>query len=420
MISLSDLQQPEYRMTINIVDAMNSDIIETIHKNFPKAVAQVKTFAKRFEGANRTATARNIWNFLKTHKTYQKDANGMQLVRMPSRFLRIRKGGDCKSYALTATALMAANGIPVAFRYAGYLKGKETPSHVYAVGSDESGNEIIVDGCFTKFNQEKTPVFKKDYKMTVATLSDDLTSAPTLAQRVRALKESNPNQYSKACAIWNRIKDLKAGSDYRKKGIAAIKQIVDGVSVSGIGNKQKRDEHRAKQGASNAKKFAAAPGRFAVLELARFNVRGYATKLSKISKDKLTEGWKKLGGNPDKLFEAIAKGKDKKPLLGESKKNKGVGILPAAIPPILVAAGPVIVALGKLLPKNADGSPSNFSEIIDAVTGAGGDTTTDLTSSDIDITDKGNGADHGFSLSSPLVLGGIAIAAFLLIKSFKK
>lgn len=424
MISLADLQQPEYRMTINTVDAMNDDIIQTIHKNFPLAVQQVKTFAKRFEGSSRTDTARNIWNFLKNHKTYQKDQNHLQLVRLPSRFLRVRKGGDCKSYALTAAALMAANGIPVSFRYAGYVKGKQTPSHVYTVGRDESDNEIIVDGCFTKFNQEKTPVFKKDYKMTVATLSDDLTNAPTLAQRVRALKVSNPTQYSKACAIWNRIKDLRAGNDYRRKGIEAIKQIVDGVSVSGINDRAKRqarrEERKASGKTSGVKKVALAPGRAAFLELVSLNVRGIAHRLSKQSKEKVSAFWKKLGGNPDKLLATIAKGAAKKPLLGESKKSKALGVVPPVVAAILAAAGPVLVAVSKILPKGPDGENSDFAEVLQEAAGAGGDTSFDPTSSDIDITDKGTGVDHGFSLSSPLVLGGLAIAAFFLIKSSKK
>lgn len=423
MIDFSDLAEPIYKTTINSTDAMNGDIISAIHKNFPLAVKQVQNLAPKFKGANRTETARNIWNMLKTFKIYKRDANNFQLIRLPARFLRIRKGGDCKSYSLTAAALMAANGIPVKFRYAGYTTNGKQPTHVYTIGTDEKGNEIIVDGCYTEFNKQKAPSFFKDYKMTVATLAG-IFEGTTLKEKVKALKQTNPGIYQRVITIWNGVKYLDQSNPTRKAGVKAIRAMVEGVNVSGIGDRAARQARRAERKASGkastGKKVALSPGRAAFLELVKLNGRGIARKLSKISKESLAAKWKKLGGNPDKLFKAIETGKAKKPLLGESKKNKSLGYVTPigviTIAAILVAAAPVLLAVSQLLPKGQDESGLSTSDILNEAKEEGGQMF-DASSDEYDITDKGTGADHsGFSLSVPVMLGAAAVAIFLIMK----
>lgn len=424
MIDFSDLAEPIYKTSINSTNAMNGDIISAIHKNFPLAVKQVEKLAPKFKGNNRTETARNIWEMLKTYKVYKRDPNSLQLIRLPARFLRIRKGGDCKSYSLTAAALMAANGIPVSFRYAGYTPNGKQPTHVYTIGTDEEGNEIIVDGCFTEFNKQKAPSFFKDYKMTVATLAG-IFEGSTLKEKVQALKQTNPGVYQRVLTIWNGIKSLQQSNPTRKAGIKAIRAMVEGINVSGIGDRASRQARRAERKASGkastGKKVALAPGRAAFLELIKLNGRGIARKLSKVSKEALTAKWKKLGGNPDKLFKEIETGKTKKPLLGESKKNKALGYVspigePSTIAAILVAAAPVLLAVSQLLPKGQDESGLSTSDILNEAKDEGGQMF-DASSDEYDITDKGTGADHsGLSLSMPVMLGAAAIAVFLIMK----
>lgn len=166
----NDIAQPDYKNKVEIIGATNEDIRNVIHKNFPKAVAQTKQFAKQFKGSDNKETAYNIWKFLRQHIFYQKDDENFQLVRLPSRFIAEKKG-DCKSYSLCAAALLANNNLPVNFIYASYNRFNRTPSHVYVSTTDNNGNKIIVDGVWKFFNSEKKPQYKIIEPMEVQTLS---------------------------------------------------------------------------------------------------------------------------------------------------------------------------------------------------------------------------------------------------------
>ena len=101
------------------------------------------------------------------------------------------------------------------------------------------------------------------------------------------------------------------------------------------------------------------------LSLVALNVRGLATRMSKLSDDEIKKLWvNKFGGKFDVLKNAIAKGKKKKPLFGASKKvraikgigyvvndDEGIGLTGAEIAAIVGAAAPILVAVVALLKK---------------------------------------------------------------------
>lgn len=108
--------------------------------------------------------------------------------------------------------------------------------------------------------------------------------------------------------------------------------------------------------------------RKAFLSLVALNVRGLATRMSKLSDDEIKKLWvNKFGGKFDVLKNQIAKGKKKKPLFGASKKVraiKGIGyvvdendtvngepVTAATVVSIIAAASPIIVAVVALLKK---------------------------------------------------------------------
>lgn len=124
----------------------------------------------------------------------------------------------------------------------------------------------------------------------------------------------------------------------------------------------------------SGKKILLAPVRGAFLSLIGLNVRGLAKKLSvAIKKDEATTKafWEKLGGKFDRLKSRVEKSKDKKPLFGQSKKNKALkgidgryysdsedsyigaaGVDDAAILTFLAAATPALIAAKALFKKN--------------------------------------------------------------------
>jgi hypothetical protein len=148
-----------------------------------------------------------------------------------------------------------------------------------------------------------------------------------------------------------------------------------------IGKKKGRVKAFFKKAGGVAKKVSLAPVRNAFLALVRLNARGLAKKLNiALQKDSSTtkQFWEKLGGNFNALQNAINAGKSKKPLAGESKKNRalrGVGfyyadteeayigeydldgnrigaVETAAVLAFLTAAAPALIAVSRLFKKN--------------------------------------------------------------------
>lgn len=261
-MNTSTLPKPNYERRLETSDALNSDIITAIEKNYKIGLEQTKEFARQFDADSRRESAKKIWDFLKYHITYVKDDESGQMIKLPSRFISDGTG-DCKSYSLTAASLLGNLGIPVSFRYASY-KNSQTPTHVYTVAKDEDGNNIIVDGVWKSFDSEKAPVYKFDHPMNVYTLSgtDDIGRA--------------------------KRKKKKRGGFFRKLG-------------------------------KGLKKIGLAIPRRAFRTLVALNVRGMATKMARAIKknpNPLKNTWEKVGGKFSELQKSINRGAKRKRILG--------------------------------------------------------------------------------------------------------
>lgn len=214
-MSLSDLMPPvEGRRTVNHHFALNHNIIDTLHKNYWIALKQTEKIAPKFKGHDAEDTARNIWKFLKEQIRYVKDDSESQDIRLPNRF--VADGyGDCKSYSLFAASILGNLGLPVIFRYASY-RDNPTPTHVYVYTFDNEGNQIIIDGVYSRFNSQKPFKFKKDYKMRVSTLSglgDDSGRirqdyASKLLARYLRFTARNPKAIYRAALLRNKLIQL--------------------------------------------------------------------------------------------------------------------------------------------------------------------------------------------------------------------
>jgi len=167
---MEGLANPNYKNVIVTKNGYNNDIIRTLNSQFPEAVNQVKNV--RVSGADEMQKGRAIFNYLKYSVNYRKDEPGKQVIQLPARMIKDTKKGDCKSKALAAAALMQNNGFKnVALRYASYDVNDKTPTHVYAVGYDSKGNEIIIDPVWKAFNTQAPYKFKKDYPMEISVIS---------------------------------------------------------------------------------------------------------------------------------------------------------------------------------------------------------------------------------------------------------
>jgi hypothetical protein len=327
------IPDPDYRIVIDNSNANNSDIVKSVEKNFSKAVSQTKDFAKLFQSPTAKETAHKVWKFLKDQINYQKDSEKKQIIQLPS-YLIYSKNGDCKSYSLLAASTLYNAKLPVAFRYASYNRFNKVPSHVYVVTYDEKGNEIIVDGVWTKFNDQKPPTYQYTHPMEVISMS---------------------------------------GSD----------------EVSGIGRRKRRGGFL-----SFAKKLALAPNRRAFRTLVAINLFGLARKLQRIRMKNpkgLEKFWvRTLGGKYSELLKSIKKGynhwakRHKKQRINgieycvagsgyyqeqrEIVSPSGLGAAPA-LAAVISAAAPVITAIASLAKKSGANKPEPgeppFTEVVE-------------------------------------------------------
>ena len=338
------IARPDYKEHIEVQDAINSDIRDILQKNFKRNVKEVQPFAKYFKGATEYETARNIWTFLKKGIRYKKDAAGFQDIRLGRRFFT-DKTGDCKSYALNAISLFRAiyPGSEVAFKFTTYVPGKRIPSHVYAVVKDSSGREIIVDGCWTKFDNEKNYTFSLPINfMTVRTLSDDISGDSKFAILYDRLPRAKQIELKSAIARRAKFNSLrmlqqsgKVSTEKALHGISEIESELDGIGKLTKEQRKERRKKRMKKFKEGLKKFGRglnfinlAPVRGAFLAVLAMNLNGLASNI-KIAKDmkdqkgwkKIIEFWKNTGGIPKVFIKAMNAGTKHKPLW-MSKKSK--------------------------------------------------------------------------------------------------
>lgn len=381
---------PDFKNKIVYNDGLNSDIIKTINSTFSRTVNEAKPFADSFAGSTRTDTARNIWNFLRNKIKYQKDPEGKQLIRMPRRFV-YDGTGDCKSFSAFTAGILGALNMPVTYRYASYDKNDRTPSHIYVVTKDEQGRDIIIDGVYTRFNEEAPYTFKTDNKMQIAVLSGTPTARPaqkiTLPQLLEKVKpggfyfyviknQIQKNQGSaqgirynsrqleqykkrlikhisnlgaKRGAIYqilqSELSDVERGQFHgvippisQHREIQGLQDEIGKLSFRKLGKAFKNLSTEAKKAAKKVslknifkgvKMIGLAPMRKAILLMVNLNLLGLASRMAKLPPSELRSFWEKRGGKFSVLQSAVNRGRGKRPVfIGRHVKAvRGIGFV---------------------------------------------------------------------------------------------
>jgi len=359
----------ESRKEVYSRDSDNADLRKSLEKDFHRAVAQTKNIAHRFKGANAERTAQNVHKFLRENFVYLKDSPEVQTLKLPSVFIR-HQFGDCKSYSLFASAILANLGYPVAFRYASY-SSTPIPSHVYVVIPGDT--EIIIDGTSPVFNDEKTPTYsitKNLTDMKVVSLSDEVLAndaAISFREKLQGMtpqarrklmnsfSPANQQKILRSLRSINKIEQLneirKTSSQGKRTAISLINNSNQwqtwgevqfrwnnpySVGSWATGNDYFLNQHIAEENLAGnrsvnnqvlAGKFGRrflsifnkinpviAIGRGAFMAIVALNLFKLGVKMQKIidggKSDRLKEVWGKMGGKWDRLTKAIAKGSD--------------------------------------------------------------------------------------------------------------
>lgn len=333
--------------------AINKDIRQAMETEFPKAVAQFKNIGAILKGKDEKETAKLIWLFLKHHCQYRRDPTSNQIIRLPSYFLNHKPHqGDCKTFSTFARSAYASiyPELETAYKFTGYASPAYNPSHVYVVVKDKAGNEIIIDGCYNKFNAEKnfTLALPKKFKaMRITSLSGTTEPAQILEGINSHSTRERRERIKKLCRLRNQMNLARAEFDGGHITPVQFKQRIAAVEneISGIGRMSKADRKKKRKAFNEKvkkgwKKFGKglafglalvnlAPVRGAFLSLVALNLNGLASNMQLLYKDKkdqtgwnnIKKFWKKVGGFDKILTKAMLAGTSHKPLW-LSKKSK--------------------------------------------------------------------------------------------------
>ena len=393
------LQAPDFKIHINKKNAVNKDIRETLYKDLPIAIEQARPLVKIFKGKNELETANKIWLYLRNNIKYKKDDDGFQDIRLPRRFHH-DKTGDCKSYSINAMAIYKAiyPHLPVSPKFTSYDIGATEPTHVYAAVKDSAGRIILIDGCYNHFNSEKefTLALPLKWDMQVRTLSNNTsTDTPAFHAWYDNLPPAARREVKQAMQRKLQMEQIKAGLVPLENCMSICNKIESEIGATKAEKKARRAKRRKKAGLFFKKLghgvafITLAPVRGALAALIALNLNGLASNLRLVEQakdqshfNKLLKFWDSVGGIKKAFLKAIALGTKHKALwMGKKAHQKflarakeqglkptdakwlrginggeSIGLLPAAIPPLIAMGSGLLAAVLPILKKALDGT----------------------------------------------------------------
>jgi len=321
-----------------IANQSTNDIINQVLSQHSLNVVEAKKICDLFDAGNLYETCKNIWNFLKYQVPYKVEPSDRQTTKTLSRMLfdaMNGKGNDCKHYAgFTGAVLQACGYTNWSYRFAGYSKYINVPTHVYCYAKDDDGI-IYIDAVINGFDLEKPFVLKVDKKINNKNMS---------LYKLSGFDENNAE-------IGNWFTD---GAKAISKGFKNVTDFAGDKARQAANFVKKEAEIVANQVANATKTIGLAIPRNAFLLLLRFNVKGWATGLKDKNMDQLA-WWADFGGNRGDLVNAIKDGSKKSRILGFDYNDViypsmigGIGE-PVTITSALATATPIIIKVTDLL-----------------------------------------------------------------------
>jgi len=367
------------------------DIIAEILNKHDLTKAQYDLIAERFWKGNAVSTAKGLFDFLKKNVRYGIESLGEQSVKTPGAILYTGEG-DCKHYASFINGVFDAlkrKGYPVEciYRFASYTNSKR-PKHVFAVLIDK-GSEYFIDPVLSSFNK-RFPMYKhkEDYRpgnrQSIGALYD-ISGVPDEGHWTDMYQDNDQIGLSINPRLKEKLKKATQFDKHAQKIAHGIK--VNAANAGKFVNQNVKSAGKdiaagAKKVVQVAKKVGAFVPRNAYLSLLALNGFQLAVQIwKKAAYDrnsanwkKIEDFWKKLGGNPNQLYQSVVNGKNlynkRHPnnkvagmtsdiydmyddgygsMSGVYYFNENEGISAVPIAAILAAAAPIIAAMAALL-----------------------------------------------------------------------
>jgi hypothetical protein len=320
-----------------IANQSTNDIINQVLSQHSLNVVEAKKICDLFDAGNLYETCKNIWNFLKYQVPYKVEPSDRQTTKTLSRMLFDAingKGNDCKHYAgFTGAVLQACGYTNWSYRFAGYSKYINVPTHVYCYAKDDDGI-IYIDAVINGFDLEKPFVLKVDKKINNKNMS------------LYKLSGFDDN-----AEIGNWFTD---GAKNLGKQFKKVTDFAGDKARQAANFVKKEAENVANKVADYTKTMGLAIPRNSFLLLIEFNVKGWATGLKNKTMNEL-KWWADIGGDRVKLVEAIKRGAKNKRILGFNDNDvlfpSSVGSIgePISISAALATATPIIIKVTDLL-----------------------------------------------------------------------
>lgn len=402
MSNIAEIQQRvpfDNKKRLLVQDHSTGDIVKAIKKYHGRYCNDYDKIAGDFWDHDPEHTANKLFAFLKKYIVYDIEPEDSQTIKSPGAIVQ-QMHGDCKHYASFITGVCCSlerQGKPIhaCYRFVADSPDREI-HHVFAVVTDKgTGRQYWVDPVLRRFNEQ--PKFHNIKDADMSSIGELYAISGTDA--------TYPGGPENLPQIWGRGVGKKHKNNIFKK-------IAHGIQVDArnAGKEIKKDADKIK---TIALKVGIAPARNSLLALLDLNAFNLATRFAQgwnnpAKHAGMVRTWKDIGGNEKKLRNAInngikhkafvhhqapakritgdlahylvarhRKGHRRNPFYvyhpnffvptlqhayslppdsyGNHPKVSGIGIAPAAIPPMLAMASALIAAFQKFMkPSPAD------------------------------------------------------------------
>lgn len=271
-------------------DHNTNDIVKCIKKYHPLHAANYDKISGQFWRGNVESTARGLFKFLKSNVRYDVEPEDYQTVKSPGAIMG-HGYGDCKHYASFITGVcdsLERAGYPIKSKYRFVSDSPNVDiHHVFAVVSGQGG-EFWVDPVLNSF--DKRPTF---YNVKDSEMSNTIGALYHISGTNTALIAGEDNEIGKI-KLPKFVQAIKHGAQVN---LANIKK---GVKVN------------AENAKNLALKVSLVNARNAFLAITDVNALNLANKLRVTLKSQqrqaLLNKWASLGGDPQKLINAVNNG----------------------------------------------------------------------------------------------------------------
>jgi hypothetical protein len=217
---LSKLDGFKNNQKIISYDQSTNDIINAILRQHNKSLKDYDKLFYFFDCGNFYDTAKKVFNFLKKNIEYQIEPDELQTVKTPAAILAT-KNGDCKHMSLFIAGILdsyrrnTGEMFDMCYRFAAY-DGSKTPEHVFVVINPGTNNEIWCDPVLDYFDEKKQPNFYKDKKI----------------NNMALMALSGINQQPQINGVFDFLKKTDTGSSVKTTKAGDVVNVVSSLSTA--------------------------------------------------------------------------------------------------------------------------------------------------------------------------------------------